>query len=144
LLLLKVNTFVSSFPVLLNIRDLVFFVFTSRPHFACIVYGSEVRSIFAVDKLQKQKDLYLNKLCTDFIAEKIHIKLCEYLLEVGCRLTNSIFFRQPFRFSAVITYSVNTKVIKNFTYTFIPTIFILFIYIFGSKICFSYKTIFIA
>ena len=36
-----------------------------------LLYGSEVWGIFAVDKLQKQKDLYLNKLCTDFTAEKI-------------------------------------------------------------------------
>jgi hypothetical protein len=70
LLLLRVKTFVSSFPVLI----------------------SEVWGIFAVDKLQKQKDLYLNKLCTDFKAEKIHIKLCKYLLEVGRRSTNSAVF----------------------------------------------------
>jgi hypothetical protein len=40
-----------------------------------LLYGSEVWGIFAIDKLQKQKDLYLNKLCTDFTAEKIHTKL---------------------------------------------------------------------
>ena len=42
-----------------------------------LLYGSEVWGIFAVDKLQKPKDLYLNKLCTDFTAEKMHIKLCK-------------------------------------------------------------------
>jgi hypothetical protein len=72
-----------------------------------LLYGSEVWGIFAVDKLQKQKDLYLNKLCTDFTAEKIHIKLCEYLLEVGRRSTNSVVLGELGRFPLILEAFLN-------------------------------------
>jgi len=79
-----------------------------------LLYGSEVWGIFAVDKLQKQKDLYLNKLCTDFIAEKIHIKLCKYLLEVGCRSTNSAVLGELRRFPLILEAFLN--VVKYWAY----------------------------
>ena len=77
-----------------------------------LLYRSEVWGIFAADKLQKQKDLYLNKLCTDFIAEKIHItgKLCKYLLEVGCQSTNSAVLGELRRFPLILEAFLNVVI----------------------------------
>ena len=75
-----------------------------------LLYGSEVWGIFAVDKLQKQKDLYLNKLCT----EKIHIKLCQYLLEVGRQSTNSAVLGELGRFPPILEAFLN--VVKYWAY----------------------------
>ena len=79
-----------------------------------LLYGSEVWGIFVADKLQKQKDLYLNKLCTDFTAEKIHIKLCKYLLEVGRRLTNSAVLGELGRFPLILEACLN--IVKYWAY----------------------------
>ena len=53
-------------------------------------------------------------MCTDFIAEKIHIKLCEYLLEVGCRLTNSAVLGELRRFPLILEAILN--VVKYWAY----------------------------
>jgi hypothetical protein len=79
-----------------------------------LLYGSEVWGIFAIDKLQKQKDLYLNKLCIDFTAEKIHTKLCKYLLEVGRRSTNSAVLGELGRFPLILEAFLN--VVKYWAY----------------------------
>ena len=79
-----------------------------------LLYRSEVWGIFAADKLQKQKDLYLNKLCTDFTAEKIHIKLCKYLLEVGRWSINSAVLGELGRFPLILEAFLN--IIKYWAY----------------------------
>jgi hypothetical protein len=80
-----------------------------------LLYGCEVWGIFAVDKLQKQKDVYLNKLCNDFTAEKIHIKLCiKYLLEVGRRSTNSAVLGELGRCPLILEAFLN--VVKYWAY----------------------------
>ena len=63
---------------------------------------------------KKQKDLYLNKLCTDFTAEKIHIKLRKYLLEVGRLLTNSAVLGELGRFPLIFEALLN--VVKYWAY----------------------------
>ena len=79
-----------------------------------LLYGSEVWGIFDVDKLQKHKDSYLNKLCNNFTAEKIHIKLCKYLLEVGRRSTNSAVLGELGRFPVMLEALLN--IVKYWTY----------------------------
>jgi hypothetical protein len=44
--------------------------------------------IFSAEKLKKLKDFYFNKLCSDLIAERLHVKFCKYVLEVSRRSTN--------------------------------------------------------
>ena len=50
-----------------------------------LLYGSEVWGLFPPNKLS---DTFLNKLCNELPAEKIHIKFCKYILEVSRRATN--------------------------------------------------------
>ena len=49
---------------------------------------SYIRGIFSVEKLNKLKDSYFNKLCSYLIAESLHVKFCKYVLEVSRRSTN--------------------------------------------------------
>ena len=53
-----------------------------------LLYGSEIWGTFSVEKLNKLKDSYFNKLCGDLIAERLHVKFCKYVLEVSRRSTN--------------------------------------------------------
>ena len=53
-----------------------------------LLYGSEIWSIFSAEKLNKLRDSYFNKLCSDLIAEILHVKFCKYVLEISRRSTN--------------------------------------------------------
>ena len=53
-------------------------------------------------------------MCTDFTAEKIHIKLCKYLLEVGRRLTNSAVLGKLGRFPLMLEAFLN--IVKYWAY----------------------------
>ena len=53
-----------------------------------LLYGSEIWGVLDFKKLKKLQDIYFNKLCDDFPAEKIHVKICKYVLEVSRRATN--------------------------------------------------------
>ena len=53
-----------------------------------LLYGSEIWGIFSAEKLNKLRDSYFNKLCSDLIAERLHVKFCKYVLEVSRRSTN--------------------------------------------------------
>ena len=53
-----------------------------------LLYGSEIWDIFSAEKLNKLRDSYFNKLCSDLIAERLHVKFCKYVLEVSRRSTN--------------------------------------------------------
>ena len=52
------------------------------------LYGSEIWGIFSAEKLNKLKDSYFNKLCSDLIAKRLHVKFCKYVLEVTRHSTN--------------------------------------------------------
>jgi hypothetical protein len=41
-----------------------------------LLYGSEIWGIFSAEKLNKLRDSYFNKLCSDLIAERLHVKFC--------------------------------------------------------------------
>ena len=53
-----------------------------------LLYGSEIWGIFGVKKFKKLKDVFFSKLCDDLLSEKLHIKMCKYLLEVPRFSTN--------------------------------------------------------
>lgn len=50
-----------------------------------LLYGSEIWGQFPPNKLS---DSFFDKLCNELPAEKIHIKLCKYVLECTRRATN--------------------------------------------------------
>ena len=52
------------------------------------MYGSEIWGVFDDNKLKQKNDSYFTKLCNDFIAEKLHTKVCKYVLEVSRHSTN--------------------------------------------------------
>jgi hypothetical protein len=53
-----------------------------------LLYESEIRGIFSAENLNKLRDSYFSKLCSDLIAERLHVKFCKYVLEVSRRSTN--------------------------------------------------------
>jgi hypothetical protein len=53
-----------------------------------LLYGSEIWGIFSAEKLNKFRDSYFNQLCSNLIAERLHVKFCKYVLEVSRRSTN--------------------------------------------------------
>jgi len=54
-----------------------------------LLYDSEIWGIFDVSKSKKLKNMYFNKMCDDLEAEKLHIKMCKYSLEVNRHSTNA-------------------------------------------------------
>ena len=53
-----------------------------------LLYGSEIWGMLDTNRLNKFKDNYFQKLCNDLVIEKLHIKVCKYILEVSRRSTN--------------------------------------------------------
>ena len=53
-----------------------------------LLYGSAIWGILSAEKLNKLRHHYFNKLCSDLIAERLHVKFCKYVLEVSRRSTN--------------------------------------------------------
>jgi hypothetical protein len=70
----------------------------------------KIWGIFSAEKLNKLRDSYFNKLCSDLIAERLHVKFCKYVLEVSRRSTNIAIAGVSYKDTGIYNFLVWIKV----------------------------------
>jgi hypothetical protein len=79
-----------------------------------LLYGSEIWGIFSAEKLNKFRDSYFNQLCSNLIAERLHVKFCK-LTKFKVSL-KTFLIKLLFRLSKTTSVTIHNSKVCIFSY----------------------------